>query len=219
MLVRNSVYTNEFLIYVSFEQCNDPIKSLDPPLETIFISSKVKCFFTFFCCCVFVGYNKGMRVTFLTLHIIFLFTFIAVVTAGQILSDCSPFTTTKLMSPPSNFNESNEDSVANNNCHDSAAHSQATLDLAKKESAEHMHGMEELVEEMKKRNLQIQAYALDDPNAPTDDGGKTVKTVHFVRHGQGFHNLMADIASSEGREWIQVSFQAVTDIYTNFATI
>ena len=81
-----------------------------------------------------------------------------------------------------------------------AAHSEATLALAKKESAEHMHGMQELYDEMRKRPLIVKAYALDDPTAPADS-----TVVHFVRHGQGFHNLMADIASSEGREWVQVN--------------
>ena len=35
--------------------------------------------------------------------------------------------------------------------------------------------------------------------------GRDSKTVHFLRHGQGFHNLMADLARAEGREWEQVS--------------
>lgn len=79
-----------------------------------------------------------------------------------------------------------------------AAHSEATLALAKKESAEHMHGMQELYDDMRKRPIVVKAYALDDPKAP-----ENAMVVHFVRHGQGFHNLMADIASSEGREWVQ----------------
>lgn len=81
----------------------------------------------------------------------------------------------------------------------SASHSEATLALAKKESAEHLHGMKGLYDDMRKRPLIVKAYALDDANAPAD-----AKIVHFVRHGQGFHNLMADIASSQGREWVQV---------------
>ena len=83
----------------------------------------------------------------------------------------------------------------------SAAHDQVTLDLAKKECAEHMEGMDEAALEMSKRPLIVKAYPLDDPNAPS---GSNVKTVHFVRHGQGFHNLMADLASAEGRKWVQV---------------
>uniref|UniRef100_A0A7S1V0P2 Phosphoglycerate mutase-like protein n=1 Tax=Grammatophora oceanica TaxID=210454 RepID=A0A7S1V0P2_9STRA len=83
---------------------------------------------------------------------------------------------------------------------DLAAHSQASLELAKRESAEHLHGMKELYDSMRDKPLIIKAYALDDTSAPTGDN---VKTVHFVRHGQGFHNLMADIASSAGRQWTQ----------------
>lgn len=62
----------------------------------------------------------------------------------------------------------------------SAAHSEATLALAKKESQEHMHGMQELYDDMRKKPLIIKAYALDDANAPAD-----AMVVHFVRHGQG----------------------------------
>jgi len=69
-----------------------------------------------------------------------------------------------------------------------------------------MHGMQELYDEMRKRPLIVNVYALDDPKAPAGS-----KVVHFVRHGQGFHNLMADIASSQGREWVQVSTRVVFD--------
>jgi broad specificity phosphatase PhoE len=79
-------------------------------------------------------------------------------------------------------------------------HSDVTLALAKKESAEHLHGMSELYESMQSRPLCIKAFALS--VAPTGDN---VKTVHFVRHGQGFHNLMADIACASGRTWTQFS--------------
>jgi broad specificity phosphatase PhoE len=83
-----------------------------------------------------------------------------------------------------------------------AAHSAVTLELAKKESAEHMHGMQEVYDAMRERDLIVKAYALDDPNAPANDAAN-VKVVHFVRHGQGFHNLMADLAKASGREWVQ----------------
>ena len=76
-----------------------------------------------------------------------------------------------------------------------AAHSAVTLELAKKESAEHMEGMHEVYQILRDRPLIIKAYALDDPQAPA-----TAKTVHFVRHGQGFHNLMADLARAAGAE-------------------
>mmetsp|Transcript_19852 Transcript_19852/g.24496 ORF Transcript_19852/g.24496 Transcript_19852/m.24496 type:complete len:285 (+) Transcript_19852:147-1001(+) len=84
-----------------------------------------------------------------------------------------------------------------------AAHSDVTLALAKKESAEHLgKEMTELYQNMRKRNLKISAFHVDDPNAPPSEG-KNVKTVHFVRHGQGFHNLLADMARADGREWTQ----------------
>ena len=84
---------------------------------------------------------------------------------------------------------------------DATTQNEVTLQLAKKEYAEHMHGMDEAALEMKQKVLQVKAYSLDDPNAPM---GGNVKTVHFVRHGQGFHNLMADIAKSSGRVWENV---------------
>jgi broad specificity phosphatase PhoE len=82
----------------------------------------------------------------------------------------------------------------------SAAHSEATIALAQKESVEHLHGMSDLYEAMRNQPLKVRAYAMDDANAPT---GPNVKTVHFVRHGQGFHNLMADLANASGRTWKQ----------------
>lgn len=87
----------------------------------------------------------------------------------------------------------------------SISHTQAALDLAKKESAEHMEGMAEAYQEMRKRPLRIKAYTLNDPNAPSTsfETKAKFKTVHFVRHGQGFHNLMADLARENGKEWIQ----------------
>jgi broad specificity phosphatase PhoE len=94
------------------------------------------------------------------------------------------------------------------------AHNDVTLALAKRESAEHLQGMKELYEIMRQRPLQVKAYASNDPNAPppssccsdsNDCNGKnsSVKTIHFVRHGQAFHNLMADQAVAAGRTWKQ----------------
>lgn len=85
---------------------------------------------------------------------------------------------------------------------DLASHSDVTLALAKQECAEHMEGMDEAIAEMETRRVLVKAYSLDDPNAPMSGD---IKTVHFVRHGQGFHNLMADIAKKEGREWVNFS--------------
>jgi broad specificity phosphatase PhoE len=83
-----------------------------------------------------------------------------------------------------------------------AAHSAVTLELAKKESTEHMHGMQEVYDAMRNSDMIVKAYALDDPNAPANND-PNVKIVHFVRHGQGFHNLMADLARAAGRDWVQ----------------
>eukprot|EP00560_Eucampia_antarctica_P007561 CAMPEP_0197828532 /NCGR_PEP_ID=MMETSP1437-20131217/5074_1 /TAXON_ID=49252 ORGANISM="Eucampia antarctica, Strain CCMP1452" /NCGR_SAMPLE_ID=MMETSP1437 /ASSEMBLY_ACC=CAM_ASM_001096 /LENGTH=236 /DNA_ID=CAMNT_0043429767 /DNA_START=299 /DNA_END=1006 /DNA_ORIENTATION=+ len=82
----------------------------------------------------------------------------------------------------------------------SIAHDEVTLNLAKKESAEHLHGLAEVYAAMRKRPLRVKAYAVDDDSI---DDGENVKVVHFVRHGQGFHNLMADLAHATGREWTQ----------------
>ena len=83
------------------------------------------------------------------------------------------------------------------------AHSEATINLAKKESAEHLHGMAEVYETMRKRPLRMKVYALNDDSIGLDDESKNVKVVHFVRHGQGFHNLMADLAHAAGKKWTQ----------------
>lgn len=81
-------------------------------------------------------------------------------------------------------------------------HSDITLQLAKADTAHHMEGMDDAKAEMSQRSLLVKAYAVDDPNAPAGDN---VKTIHFVRHGQGFHNLMADMATQDGRTWENVS--------------
>ncbi len=91
-------------------------------------------------------------------------------------------------------------------------HDAVTLALAKSEKEDHFVGMTELAEAMQKKTLRVQAYALDDPSAPSTTGTSsisnstpnvTVKVCHFVRHGQGFHNLMADMAKAQGKEWTQ----------------
>ena len=85
-----------------------------------------------------------------------------------------------------------------------AGHNDIALELAKQEHAEHMQGMDEAAGEMQKRPMTIKAYAIDDPDAPPTSGDN-VKTIHFVRHGQGFHNLLADLAKAQGRKWVSVS--------------
>ncbi len=84
-----------------------------------------------------------------------------------------------------------------------------TIQLAKIESSHHYHGMPELKSIMKTKPLQVKAFALDDPSAPqsythhSNSYNKNVKIIHFVRHGQGFHNLLADIYRAQGKEWTQ----------------
>ena len=77
-----------------------------------------------------------------------------------------------------------------------AAHSAVTLALAKKDSAAHMHGMKELAETMRRKPLRIKAYDVDDPACC---GSNSTKIVHFVRHGQGFHNVSQIIFVEYGR--------------------
>mmetsp|Transcript_9403 Transcript_9403/g.28080 ORF Transcript_9403/g.28080 Transcript_9403/m.28080 type:complete len:278 (+) Transcript_9403:40-873(+) len=80
------------------------------------------------------------------------------------------------------------------------SHSEAALANAKDDFKEHMEGMEEATAAMRSRPLIVKAYSMDDPSAPSLDKSN-VKYAHFVRHGQGFHNLMADLAKQEGRKW------------------
>ncbi len=84
-----------------------------------------------------------------------------------------------------------------------------TATLAKKEQGEHLEEMAPASDAMRKRPLIVYAYPVDDPNAPLV--GKNVKCVHFVRHGQGFHNLMADLALAQGRKWENVSDIGLTE--------
>lgn len=81
----------------------------------------------------------------------------------------------------------------------SVSHDEVTLALAKIEAAEHFHGMKELYDDMRSRPLRMKVLPLDHL-LPKD---ATVKVVHFVRHGQGFHNLMADLYHGAGRNWTQ----------------
>jgi hypothetical protein len=85
-----------------------------------------------------------------------------------------------------------------------AEQNDVTLALAKIEEAEHLEEMIPAVAAMKDRPLMVKAYSLDDPSAPSVDD-TNVKCVHFVRHGQGFHNLMGDLAKEQGRVWKNVS--------------
>lgn len=75
-----------------------------------------------------------------------------------------------------------------------------TQRLAKLESSAELQGMAELFANMRKRSIHIKAYAPDDPSIPTG-ADVNIKTIHFVRHGQGFHNLTADLFLSDGKKW------------------
>ena len=76
------------------------------------------------------------------------------------------------------------------------SHTADTIALAKKESAEHMEGLADVFQTMRQKPLIIRAHPLD-----ASVSGPNVKTVHFVRHGQGFHNLLADMAKADGKVW------------------
>jgi broad specificity phosphatase PhoE len=84
-------------------------------------------------------------------------------------------------------------------------HDAVTLALAKKEKIHHFVGMDEVYEAMRLKPLRVTAYALNDPSAPSEN----VKICHFLRHGQGFHNLMADMFNAQGKVWTQ--FQNTAD--------
>lgn len=75
------------------------------------------------------------------------------------------------------------------------------------EHEEHLQGLAEARAEMAARPLRVKAYAVEEVNAPqvgaTKSSKPNVKVVHFVRHGQGFHNLMADVYRAAGRTWTQ----------------
>ena len=62
--------------------------------------------------------------------------------------------------------------------------------------------MQELYDAMRSRPLRVTAVPLGAGFVKTSAFEKA-KVVHFIRHGQGFHNLMGDIYHGSGREWIQ----------------
>ena len=62
--------------------------------------------------------------------------------------------------------------------------------------------MQELYETMRLRPLRVKAVPLGKDFVKTNAFRKA-KVVHFIRHGQGFHNLMADMYHGAGREWTQ----------------
>lgn len=85
-----------------------------------------------------------------------------------------------------------------------ASHSDVTLLLAKRESEQHLIGMRDIFKEFRSKPLTVKARdaAKSPPNA-TIAPNSAIKTVHLVRHGQGFHNLLADRAAASGLQWKQ----------------
>jgi broad specificity phosphatase PhoE len=84
-------------------------------------------------------------------------------------------------------------------------HDAVTLALAKQESTELLIGMATIYQSFRSKPLTIKAYPVDHKHTPNPDPSfyETIKTVHFVRHGQGFHNLLADKAAASGLHWEQ----------------
>jgi broad specificity phosphatase PhoE len=95
----------------------------------------------------------------------------------------------------------------------------ASLSVAERDYLEHMEGMPELRAKMRLRPLRVRCQKFIPSSADDEDhqpGNNAVmrgtpslplppnaKVVHLVRHGQGFHNLMADLYHDMGRTWTQ----------------
>mmetsp|Transcript_108055 Transcript_108055/g.220601 ORF Transcript_108055/g.220601 Transcript_108055/m.220601 type:complete len:278 (-) Transcript_108055:3114-3947(-) len=89
---------------------------------------------------------------------------------------------------------------------ESHGHTEAAIANAQNDHKIHLEGMAEAAVEIRQRPLVVRAYAMDDPEAPSvDDTTKNVKVAHFLRHGQGFHNLMADLFTEAGKTWVNVT--------------
>ena len=88
----------------------------------------------------------------------------------------------------------------------SVEHNETFLAVGKDEHAEHLEEIlsAEITTAVREKPLIVRAYSLEDPNAPSVSKSN-VKIAHAVRHGQGFHNLMAEMAKAQGRVWKNVS--------------
>jgi broad specificity phosphatase PhoE len=79
--------------------------------------------------------------------------------------------------------------------------------VARRDYLEHMEGMDKLKDRMRRRALRVHAFPVDSDEdvwgCVDDDASGVVKVVHLVRHGQGFHNLLAEIYHEQGRIWAQ----------------
>jgi hypothetical protein len=64
--------------------------------------------------------------------------------------------------------------------------------------------MDALFADMSTRSVVVRAVPIDSP-PPSFPGYTLLKTksVHLARHGQGFHNMLADSYRQDGKEWEQ----------------
>jgi broad specificity phosphatase PhoE len=83
-----------------------------------------------------------------------------------------------------------------------------SIELAKKESNEHMIGLDVVYQVMRHRPFLFQAYndmmTMNNRNEHFDrivSESTNMKTIHLIRHGQGYHNLIADIAKRNNVSW------------------
>jgi broad specificity phosphatase PhoE len=88
-----------------------------------------------------------------------------------------------------------------------ATHPTVTEQVAVQECSEHMENMDQVYQLFRDRPLLIRAHnqlhGVSDSSSSSSSS--ITKTVHFVRHGQGFHNLLADLATAAGTTWVQFS--------------
>jgi len=83
----------------------------------------------------------------------------------------------------------------------STAHSATTIALAAQEQKEHMtQAMQQLHADLTSRDIIVSAHSTPPAHSTT---ALCTKTVHFIRHGQGFHNLLADMARESNVTWTQ----------------
>ena len=65
---------------------------------------------------------------------------------------------------------------------------------------------DKVYKEFRKRPITIRAHSYEAdalPVTPVDGTLRNIKMIHFIRHGQGFHNLLADLATESGVTWQQ----------------
>lgn len=96
-----------------------------------------------------------------------------------------------------------EDTTANNNTKRTAV----SIELAKKESIEHMIGLDVVYNNIRCRSFLFNAYSTnhiftnDQENNNNNQSLHNIKTIHLIRHGQGYHNLIADISKQNNIQW------------------